>query len=113
MDLNHPCQISLARNLLILTVISAPDFNVNNPEDVNYLWDLWYNLKWPETTLKRFVVDVRNLLENTTQPQDCMANAVSVQLKNSIKVILHSWLSLSLSKNLKKTSFLQNILKER
>ena len=50
MHLNYSCPLTVARNVLIVKVISAHDFNVNKVDDFSYLWpkpgaagcgDLW------------------------------------------------------------------------
>ena len=61
--MNHHSLLSFARNILILQVISSPTFDVSNAENINYVWDLWYNLQWPTSTCRRFVKDVRSLVE--------------------------------------------------
>ncbi|EFX73562.1 hypothetical protein DAPPUDRAFT_109654 [Daphnia pulex] len=51
----------------------AQDFDPNKEEDFSFLWDVWYNTDWPETTRKRFLVVLNDLLdeklpENVTVP---------------------------------------------
>ncbi|XP_046633289.1 uncharacterized protein LOC124312836 isoform X2 [Daphnia pulicaria] len=52
----------LARNIIILKIVSASDFNPDNDEDFGFLWDVWYNMDWPEETRKRFLSVVKELL---------------------------------------------------
>ncbi len=106
--LNHPCSISLARNMFILKVISAPNFNIDDASDLNYLWDLWYNVQWPRSTLEKFVKDVEKLLEE--DPENVPLDYYS-QL-DSLKNIWGSWL-LSLRETLTLPYQMENILKER
>ena len=54
----------VARNILILKVISAPDFDTKNKEDIAFLWDLWYNAEWPISTRDRFKLVLKKLLDN-------------------------------------------------
>lgn len=106
--LNHSCPYSLARNALILKVISSPNFNVNCSEDLKYLWDLWYNLEWPQTTFDRFEKDVNELIK-TGLPEhnlECDSN----QLKD-LKDMWRKWLS-SLTK-LTKSPEIEKVLKSR
>ena len=109
--LNHPCPVNFARNVLILKVISATGFNANNAADLSYLWDLWYNAEWPETTLGRFKKDVEELIEKGL-PENCVICFApdSTQLLK-LKNIWSSWLS-SLA-SLTKPSQIRKILKER
>ncbi len=52
----------LARNIIILKIVSASDFNPDNNEDLGFLWDVWYNMDWPEETRKRFLSVVKELM---------------------------------------------------
>lgn len=38
----------MARNVLLLKVISSPEFDEG--AGIDYVWDIWYNSEWPETT---------------------------------------------------------------
>ncbi len=74
--LNSNIPSILARNILILKVISEEDFNPNNERDIAFLWDVWYNLEWGEGTKKRFLETVKFLLdgqtpENVLIPKSC------------------------------------------
>ena len=53
----------LARNVIILKIISAHDFNPDDTEDFDFLWDVWYNIDWPEKNRKRFVSVVKELID--------------------------------------------------
>ena len=57
--LNDKNSLVLARNILILKVISDEDFDTAKDDDIAFLWDLWYNLEWPESTEKRFMKAVK------------------------------------------------------
>ena len=109
--LNHSCGVVLARNLLILKVISATGFNVHSQEDVNYLWDLWYNLQWSKSTLERFIEDVKSLIENGLPEEHCYS-LDSSQLQD-MKDIFQDWLSSSTGSRLTESSQIENILKQR
>jgi hypothetical protein len=63
----------VARNIMILKILSAQDFDPNKEEDFSFLWDVWYNTEWPEITRKRFLIVLNDLLdeklpENVTVP---------------------------------------------
>ena len=109
--LNHSCKVVLARNLLILKVISATGFNAHSQEDVNYLWDLWYNLQWSKSTLERFIEDVKSLIENGLPEEHCYS-LDSSQLQD-MKDIFQDWLSSSTGSRLTESSQIENILKQR
>jgi hypothetical protein len=75
----------VARNIAILKVISMRDFNPNDREDLDFLWDVWYNKVWPETTKERFLVVLTELLEGLPEP------FVHVVISNS-SVLKDLWL---------------------
>jgi hypothetical protein len=54
--LNDNCPSIVARNIMILKILSAQDFDPNKEEDFSFLWDVWYNTEWPEITRKRFLI---------------------------------------------------------
>ena len=54
-----------ARNILITHIIVDEDFDPENKEDLQYLWNVWYDFQWTkETTIKRFLKDVNQLLNH-------------------------------------------------
>jgi hypothetical protein len=66
----------LARNVIILKIVAAHDFNLENDEDFGFLWDVWYNVDWPEETRKRFLSIVKELTneklpDNVIIPNSC------------------------------------------
>ena len=80
----------VARNITILKIISAPDFNPEDDEDFAFLWDVWYNLEWPEVTHKRFQGVLKDLLndlypENVSVPKTSQAEM--------LKKVWSAWLS--------------------
>jgi hypothetical protein len=80
----------VARNITILKIISAPDFNPEDDEDFAFLWDVWYNLEWPEVTHKRFRGVLKDLLndlypENVSVPKTSQAEM--------LKKVWSAWLS--------------------
>jgi hypothetical protein len=94
----------LARNIIILKIVSASDFNPDNDEDFGFLWDVWYNMDWPEETRKRFP-SVMKELTNEKLPDN-----VSIKKKShleKLKSLWSNWHSVS-SKN--KTDF-ESLLK--
>ena len=60
-DISMP---TIARNILIFKIVFGENFDANNPVDLNYLWDVWYNATWPESTIFRFVDDVKSLMDD-------------------------------------------------
>lgn len=113
MHLNHSCPVSLARNILILKVISSDCFNVENVKDLSYLWDLWYNFQWPKSTLDRFTADIKELLEmfqRNLHSEFCFSME-GYQVEELLS-IWKGWL-LALTKSLTQSLKSEKILKER
>ena len=78
----------IARNIIILKIISVPEFDVNNEEDVGFLWDLWYNAEWPEATRKRFNSVLKELLDNALPENVVISKSKYLQ---SLQSVWRSW----------------------
>lgn len=52
----------IARNVLIAQIISDQTFSATNQDDLQYIWDVWYTTQWNDSTAKRFLKDVNQLL---------------------------------------------------
>jgi hypothetical protein len=100
----------MARNLLILKVISARDFDTENKEDISFLWDIWYNVGWPESTHKRFKLVLKELLNNSLPENAAIPKSSDLQ---SLKTVWSAWNSLSSKTKSESEFFLKKILKER
>ncbi|XP_046654290.1 uncharacterized protein LOC124345853 [Daphnia pulicaria] len=92
----------VARNITILKIISAPDFNPEDGEDFAFLWDVWYNLEWPEVTRKRFQGVLKDLL-NDSFPEN--VSVPKTKHTEMLKKVWRSWLSV-LSQTESEASFL-------
>jgi hypothetical protein len=57
---NYECVI--ARNVLITQIVTNKEFSASNQDDLQYIWDVWYSTQWNDTTAKRFLKDVNQLL---------------------------------------------------
>lgn len=105
LHLNHASPAVVARNLIIWSIISDPDFTVQNEADSDYLWDVMYNATWPYTTKRRFIRDAKKLRgsglcnENTRIPHSGDQAAV--------KHVVHQWLGML------ETKPIDNFVKER
>ena len=60
--LNDSCVPVIARNVLITQIVTNKEFIATNPDDLQYVWDVWYSTQWNDTTAKRFLKDVEQLL---------------------------------------------------
>lgn len=94
--LNDCNPLNVARNIMILKIISESKFNPEDQADLNFLWDVWYNAKWPEHTRSRFMVVLKELLDNQLPENATVAvtNGDLLKLRN----IWASWY-LTCSKN--------------
>jgi hypothetical protein len=100
----------VARNIIILKIISAPDFNPEDDEDFAFLWDVWYNLEWPEVTRKRFQGILKDLLngvfpENVSVPKTSQSEI--------LKKVWSAWLSVSSKTEFEAIIFMKKVGLER
>ena len=107
--LKYSCPLTFARNVLIVKVISTDDFNVNEVDDLSYLWDLWYNVVWPKSTFDRFVKDVKELVDRGL-PANC--SIIKSDQLGELKDIWTEWL-LSAGKQLIEASQIEKVVNER
>jgi hypothetical protein len=75
----------LARNIIILKIVSARDFNPDNDEDFGFLWDVWYNIDWPEETRERFLTVVKELMNEK------LPNNVSIPNNSHFEKFKNLW----------------------
>ena len=106
--LNDKNSLVLARNILILKVISDEDFDTAKDDDIAFLWDLWYNLEWPESTEKRFTKAVRELLDGKLPENVVIPNRSHLEL---LMKVWCGWVSLFSKTHCK--CFIESIQKER
>ena len=52
----------VARNFLIAYIMLEEDFDPCQPEDLQYLWDVWYGYQWNDMTRRRFVKDLKSIM---------------------------------------------------
>ncbi|EFX82902.1 hypothetical protein DAPPUDRAFT_101078 [Daphnia pulex] len=100
--LNDNCPSIVARNIMMLKILSAQDFDPNKEQDFSFLWDVWYNTEWPEITRKQFLIVLNDLLdgklpENVTVPDP--------NHYKSLKKIWKVWYTIS-SRNQSKSEML-------
>ena len=100
----------VARNILILKIISADDFDIQNEEDISFLWDIWYNAEWPESTRKRFESVLKELLDNNLP--DNVVIPKSSYLR-TLKTVWSAWISIIAKSNSESELFMKKIKKER
>ena len=80
----------MARNIVMLKILSASDFNPDDQEDLSFLWDVWYNAEWPEITRKRFKEALKQLLDGSMPENVVMTNSNQLQ---SLREVWTSWYS--------------------
>lgn len=108
--LNHSCPFLLARNILILKIVSAANFSISSPEDVNYLWDVWYNFEWSQKTRERFTADVNSLVGSGLPVEHC--SALNKSQLDELQEIYKGWL-LSVEERLSEASQIKKKVLER
>jgi hypothetical protein len=73
---------------MMLKMISAQDFDPEKDEDFNALWDIWYNATWPETTRKRFLGVLKDLVNGKLPQNVIIPDGSHLQ---SVKKVWSSW----------------------
>ena len=94
----------VARNILLVHIMVAEDFHPDSPEDLQYLWDIWYSLQWSEKTRKRFVKDVKLLLAGPFHP---IIKIPNTKYLKKMKMAFKSWLDATC--NLKLSTISNNL----
>lgn len=100
----------MARNILMLKIISARDFNPEKDEDLNFLWDIWYNATWPEITRKRFLGVLKDLVNEKLPQNVIIPEGNHFQ---SVKKIWSAWRKSISENHFESTTIFANILLER
>ena len=79
----------MARNIFILQTISSHDFKPERDVDLAFLWDVWYNVDWPETTRTRFLAILESLFVSLgSLPQNVVISDVHYVL---LKEVWTTW----------------------
>lgn len=92
--ITHTCITNIARNILLIKIISSTEFDPVKNEDLDYIWEVWYGVYW-STPVTRFKDDVKelvmgNLPENVkVPPGKCL---------QSLKSVWREWISMVNSK---------------
>jgi hypothetical protein len=100
----------VARNILILKIISEDGFDIQNEEDVSFLWDLWYNAEWPESTRKRFELVLKEILDNNLPDNVVIPKSSSLI---TLKTVWSKWISIISKRESESNLFMKKIQKER
>ncbi len=75
----------IARNIVLLKIMSASDFNPNDEEDISFLWEFWYNLEWPDETRKRVQKVLKELLD------DSLPENIIISKSNQLQCLREVW----------------------
>lgn len=62
MHISDMCDITVARNYLLVNIVLDRDFDPAVPSNIQYLWDVWHTTQWTETTRVRFLKDLKKLI---------------------------------------------------
>ena len=82
MNLNNSCPATTARNIFILKTICSSNFDPNDEENLNYIWDVMNNSTWPESTYKKFTEDVKSLRDSPLPQKIIIPECFQEQLKD-------------------------------
>ena len=88
--LNDIDDVMLARIAALLQIVSTLD--ADKGDDVQFLWNVWYNLKLSEHDFQRLKSILSDILEN---PLDCLKFGTQ-ETATSVKRVIKYWLKLSM-----------------
>ncbi len=100
----------VARNIVILKIVSTFDFNPEGKEDFAFLWDIWYNLEWSEITRKRFQQILKDLLNGSLPINVSFSKTSQFEM---LKEVWSTWLLISSESGSKASLFMKKIDDER
>jgi hypothetical protein len=108
--LSDSCECVTARNFLIAHILLSEAFDPTITADIQYLWNIWYGCQWNETTRKRFINDVENVLAcNWSNPHSSVILHEDPS-NECVKRILNHWLTLVSTMT---TDFVNKIVEQR
>ena len=85
-DANLP---TFARNVAMLKIITSKTFDPSKENDFQYLWDVWCNATWSESTEKRFLQDISSLERQKFQEGPVILDASS---QKKVKELWSGWM---------------------
>ena len=107
----NDCDASIvARNVMMLSIISSPEFNPEDENDFTFLWDVWYNSKWPEMTRNKFKMILKDLLDGKLPENIVIGKSKHL---NILREIWSSWQATSSKSPANSKLLMKKIDKER
>ena len=89
--INDVSLLIIARNILILKITSSSEFDPNKKADMDYVWHLWYDTIWPQSTLERFMQDTKELLDQPFPHNIFVPESSNL---DRLKTVWTKWLSM-------------------
>lgn len=102
---------NLARSILLLKIISSPNFDGSDEEDIKYLWSVWYDICWSNTVSSRFQEDLNQLIDGDI-PRNMKLLPERRTCLSSLLVVWKRWFS-TIHLNLSNQKFTCEVLKQR
>lgn len=96
----------------MLKIVSSPAFNQDNEEDFAFLWDVWYNAEWPQSTKTRFQSILSDLLTQDSPLPENVTVPHNTHLQ-SLKEVWAAWNSICLKTSNQSKQLVKKIRKER
>ncbi len=97
----------MARNILFAKIISDVSFDPQSEDDLQYLWDIYYNMEWSSKTLQQFQKDVTELKEGK------FSQKLKIPVAKDMEILKNIWDFWSLSAANIDISLMQKIRDQR
>lgn len=75
----------MARNILVAKIITDASFDPQSEDDLQYLWDIHYNMEWSSKTLQQFQKDVTELKEGN------FSQKLKIPVANDMEILKNIW----------------------
>ena len=90
LHVNDASPAVVARHILLLKIISSPNFDPENKENFGYVWNVWYDATWPESTQIRFTEHIEKL-----QYYSLVSNiSIPKSFYQEMRLIFTGWLTM-------------------
>lgn len=77
--------MTMARNILFAKIITDIKFDPDSDENLQYLWNIWYNMEWSSGTKERFLRDITDLSKGN------FSDHLKIPAENDMSILKNVW----------------------